>query len=329
MLDQKCDVSFENIRAIVSQELLQAEALIRESLSSEVELVNQIGEHIVQSGGKRLRMILVLLSAKAFAYKGFSHIHLAAIIELLHTATLLHDDVVDASELRRGKPTANKIWGENASVLVGDYLYSRSFQLMVKVNDMTVMEILAKASNLMAEGEVQQLINCHNPEVTEENYMRVIHQKTGTLFSAAAQMGPVITKQSSEMLHAMMTYGTFLGTAFQLVDDALDYDSTTEQLGKTIGNDLVEGKPTLPVLRALQQLDGNEAEILKDAIRQGKTENIQAIIKLIQSTDAISYTHRVAAEQAQHALKQLTHVPPSIYRDGLAALVEFGVQRLY
>jgi octaprenyl-diphosphate synthase len=320
---------FAAIHQLVAIELQQAEKLIRNSLQSNIALVNQIGEHIIQSGGKRLRMILVLLSAKAFGYQGFAHIQLAAIIEMLHTATLLHDDVVDASELRRGQPTANKIWGEHASVLVGDYLYSRSFQLMVQVNDMSVLEILAKASNTMAEGEVQQLINCHNPDITEENYMQVIHQKTGTLFAAAAQMGPILTKNNHETLQAMLSFGTYLGAAFQLIDDVLDYNSSAEQIGKNIGDDLAEGKPTLPVLRALQQLDNDKADILRSAIRYGKTENVQTIIQMIKSTDAITYTYKVAQQQAQMAHHCLEIIPASQYRDALTALVEFAIARRF
>jgi octaprenyl-diphosphate synthase len=329
MPEQQLLQRFAAIHELVAIELQQAEKLIRNSLQSNIALVNQIGEHIIQSGGKRLRMIIVLLSAKAFGYHGFAHIQLAAIIEMLHTATLLHDDVVDASELRRGQPTANKIWGEHASVLVGDYLYSRSFQLMVQVNDMSVLEILAKASNTMAEGEVQQLINCHNPDITEENYMQVIHQKTGTLFAAAAQMGPILTKYNHETLQAMLSYGTYLGAAFQLIDDVLDYNSSAEQIGKNIGDDLAEGKPTLPLLRALQQLKSDNVEIIRSAIHHGKIDNVHTIIEMVKSTDAITYTYQVAQQQAKQALSYLEQVPPSIYRDALAELVEFAIARHY
>jgi len=318
---------YQSVCDIVLEEHIACDELIKESLHSNVELISQMGEHIVKSGGKRLRPLLVLLGAKAFGYKGYAHVQLAAIIELLHTATLLHDDVVDHSELRRNKPTANKIWGDQASVLVGDYLYSRAFQLMVKVNSMPVMEILARASNQMAEGEVLQLLNCHNPDVTRESYRKVIHYKTGTLFGAAAQMGPVLMQSSIEMNEIMFHYGIHLGSAFQLVDDALDYSATHVQMGKNMGDDLREGKPTLPFIRALAQSSKEDAQLLREAISTGKTENITSLIKIIESTDAIPYTYKAAQEEANHAKMYLEKIPPSSYRDALFQLVEFAISR--
>ncbi len=320
---------FESTRDMVSNEQQAVNQLIRESLHSNIELINKISEHIIKSGGKRLRPLLVLLSAKAFGYSGFAHIQLATIIELLHTATLLHDDVVDRSELRRGEPTANKIWGDHASILVGDYLYSRAFQLMVSVDSMKVMSILAKASNQMAEGEVQQLLNCHNPDIVEADYMRVIHDKTGTLFSAAAQMGPVLTGGSSSIIEAMSHYGAHLGSAFQLVDDALDYSSSSEQMGKNLGDDLMEGKPTLPFIRALSQVEPPEKDILRSAMQGGKAQNILDIIKIIASTDAIAYTYQAAEKQALMAKQYLEQAPASPYRDGLFQLLGFALARHY
>lgn len=330
MFDTVVQSTLETIRAPVAKELQLAEALIRDHLQSNVSLIHQIGEHLIQSGGKRLRMLLVLLVAKAFGYsEGRAHIQLAAVVELLHTATLLHDDVVDASELRRGNPTANKIWGEQASVLVGDYLYSRAFQIIVQVKDFAVMEILSQASNRMAEGEVQQLVNCHNPDIAEEDYMRVIHDKTGALFAAATQMGAIITRCSHETIHAMYHYGSYLGTAFQLIDDAFDYQASSAQIGKNIGDDLAEGKPTLPLLRALQQAKPDEQQLLREAIRFGKNAPIEKIIKIVASTDAISYTYQCAKKQAQQALTYLSIIPPSLYRDALAEFVNFAVARQF
>jgi octaprenyl-diphosphate synthase len=320
---------FESIRSLIAEDQKAVDQLILESLQSNVELINQIGKHIIKSGGKRLRPLLVLLSAKAFGYEGFSHIQLAAIIELLHTATLLHDDVVDSSELRRGQSTANKMWGDHASVLVGDYLFSRSFQLMVQVNEMKVMEILSHTSNQMAEGEVLQLLNCQNPDISEENYMEVIRYKTGTLFSAAAQMGAILTKRSLTDLENMIYFGHYLGTTFQLVDDALDYSASSDAMGKNMGDDLLEGKPTLPFIRALSQVNNQDAQTLRNAMCEGSVENILELIKIIESTDAISYTYSKAHQHALIAKKYLEKIPSSLYRDGLFNLIEFALARHY
>ncbi|HEV2613402.1 MAG TPA: polyprenyl synthetase family protein [Gammaproteobacteria bacterium] len=320
---------FDAVRNPILDDQKSCDHLIRESLKSSVEIINKIGDYIIQSGGKRLRPLLVLLSSKAFGYHGQSHIKLAAVIELLHTATLLHDDVVDHSELRRNQPTANKVWGDHASVLVGDYLYSRAFQLMVDVNNMKVMEIIANSSNQMAEGEMLQLLNCHQPDVTEENYMKVIHCKTGTLFAAAAQMGPVLVNASNAQIESMYHYGSCLGSAFQLIDDALDYSGNSKEMGKNMGDDLVEGKPTLPFIRALSQVKDSDAEILRRAISEGTAENIDNIIKIINSTDAISYTYEAAKRQALKAKEHLHEIPESVYSNGLLQLIDFAVQRRF
>lgn len=320
---------FSDIKILVADEQAQTDLLLTECLQSEIPLINQLSQHIIQSGGKRLRPLLVLLTAKAFGYNGYSPIQLAAIIELLHTATLLHDDVVDGSELRRGKTTANAIWGNNASVLVGDYLYSRAFQLMVQLDDMQIMSLLAQATNKMAIGEVMQLVNCHEPDTTEENYMQVIRHKTGTLFAAAAQVSAVLAKRSPVEIEHMRCYGSYLGSAFQLVDDALDYSASSEQMGKNMGDDLSEGKPTLPLIRALQQTTSHSAELIRTAIRESSLTHLDEIIKIIHSTDAIIYTYNIAKHEAAQALSHLKHIPPSPYRDGLMNLVEFAITRHY
>jgi len=320
---------FDAVRHPLLDDQKACDILIKHSLKSNVELINKIGDYIIQSGGKRLRPLLVLLSSKAFGYQGNSHIKLAAVIELLHTATLLHDDVVDHSELRRNQPTANKVWGDHASVLVGDYLYSRAFQLMVDVNNMKVMEIIADSSNQMAEGEMLQLLNCHQPDITEENYMKVIHCKTGTLFAAAAQMGPVLINAEPYHIKNMYHYGSCLGTAFQLIDDALDYSGNAKEMGKNLGDDLLEGKPTLPFIRALSQVKDADAELLRRAISEGTVENIDKLISIIESTDAIFYTYEMAKQQALKAKAYIQEIPESVYSNSLLKLIDFAVQRRF
>lgn len=317
------------IQNLMNHDMQAVNAMIHKRLHSEVELVNTVGHYIVNSGGKRLRPMIVLLSASAFNYQGNDHIKLAAIIEFIHTATLLHDDVVDASELRRGEQTANSIWGNEASVLVGDFLYSRSFQLMAELKNMRVMEILSTATNIIAEGEVLQLLNCYEPNTTETDYLRVIRSKTAKLFEAGAQLGAVISEQSANNEQAIATYGMHLGTAFQLVDDVLDYSSKTEEIGKNIGDDLAEGKPTLPVIYALKHGTAEQQEILSDAIKNGKKDNINEVISIINSTKAIDYTTKVAREEADMATAALTTLPSSPYTDALYALAEFSINRSY
>ncbi len=317
------------IQTLISYDMQAVNALILKRLRSDVALVNQLGHYIINSGGKRLRPMLLLLSARAFGYQGTHHINLAAIVEFIHTATLLHDDVVDASQLRRGQQTANSVWGNEASVLVGDFLYSRAFQMMVEVNNMRVMEILSDATNIIAEGEVLQLLNCHEPDTSEADYLRVIRSKTAKLFEAAAQLGAVISEQPSESAQAMAKYGAHLGTAFQLIDDVLDYSATASEMGKNVGDDLAEGKPTLPLIYALKHGTPAQQQILREAISKGGKEFITDVIDSLESTDAIGYTAHAAQKEADMAIAALTGLPSSYYTDALYALAKFSVNRSY
>lgn len=319
----------EAIQSLVKEDMRAVNGLIQQRLQSEVVLINQMGQYIVNSGGKRLRPALLLLSARAFGYVGDQHITLATIIEFIHTATLLHDDVVDASQLRRGQETANIIWGNEASVLVGDFLYSRAFEMMVEVGNMRVMEVLAHATNTIAEGEVLQLLNCHNAEATEEGYLQVIRYKTAKLFEAAAQLGAVLNRQPRPVEQAMASYGMHLGTAFQLIDDVLDYSASSQEMGKNVGDDLAEGKTTLPLIHAMRRGTARQAAVICQAIESGGRENIGAVTEAIESTGAIAYTARSAKDEAHKAMEALAHLPPSPYRDALHALAEFSVNRSY
>ncbi len=317
------------IQTLINHDMQAVNALIQKRLHSDVALVNQVGHYIINSGGKRLRPMLLLLTARAFAYQGTYHINLAAIIEFIHTATLLHDDVVDASQLRRGQETANNVWGNETSVLVGDFLYSRAFQMMVDVKNMHVMEILSNATNVIAEGEVLQLLNCHEPDTTESEYLQVIRSKTAKLFEAAAQLGAVISEQSNTYEQTMARYGAHLGTAFQLIDDVLDYSATSDEMGKNLGDDLAEGKPTLPLIYALKHGTPDQQHVLREAIAQGGKEWITEVIEAIESTDAIGYTARVARKEAEMAMSALTGLPASPYTDALMALAHFSINRSY
>jgi len=292
-----------------------------------VILINQLSQYIIGSGGKRLRPVIALLSAKAVGYSGARHIDVAAIIELIHTATLLHDDVVDSSKMRRGRETANLVWGSEASVLVGDFLYSRSFQMMVDLQNMRVLEILADSTNTIAEGEVMQLVSCHDPNTTEQRYLDTIHNKTAKLFEAAAQLGVVIGAGEATLESAMARYGRHLGTAFQLVDDALDYSASPVQLGKNIGDDLAEGKPTLPLLYAMWEGDEQQTQAVREAIEHGGLERIAEISAAIESTGAITYTFALAEAEAAKAKEALSGLPPSPYLDALRTLASFAVYR--
>ena len=320
-------MDIQAVYSLVADDRQAVDALIRQRLHSEVVLINQISHYIINSGGKRMRPVLVLLSARAFGYSGKDHLELAAVIEFIHTATLLHDDVVDASELRRGRDTANAVWGNEASVLVGDFLYSRAFQMMVSVQNMRVMEILAQATNTIAEGEVKQLLNVHNIETTEEVYLDVIRSKTAKLFESAAQLGAVLAGRPAEEEQALAAYGMYLGTAFQLIDDALDYSSSAEELGKNIGDDLAEGKPTLPLLYTLH--NGNEVQrtLIRSVIEEGGKDRISEVIAAIESTGAIAYTSRSAQIEADKAIAQLAIIPDSPYKEALVALARFAVSR--
>ncbi|MEW6353182.1 MAG: octaprenyl diphosphate synthase [Pseudomonadota bacterium] len=317
------------IQSLIHDDMRAVNDLIQRRLQSEVVLINELGRHIVNSGGKRLRPLLVLLSARACGYAGVQHVLLAAVIEFIHTATLLHDDVVDGSELRRGQDTANAIWGNEASVLVGDFLYSRAFEMMVEAGDMRIMDILAHATNTIAEGEVLQLLNCRNADTSEHDYLRVIRYKTAKLFEAAAQIGAVLSGQPAPIERALAEYGMHLGTAFQLIDDVLDYSATAEELGKNIGDDLAEGKPTLPLIYAQRSGSAQQAGVIRHAIENGGLENIDAVIGAIESTGAITYTARSASAEADKAMQALAQLPASTYRDALQALAEFAVKRTY
>lgn len=317
------------ITGLIAADMRVVDSLIRQRLQSEVVLINQLSHYIIGSGGKRLRPALVLLSAGAFGYSGPHHYQLAAIVEFIHTATLLHDDVVDASEMRRGHETANAVWGNEASVLVGDFLYSRAFEMMVEIDQMRVMDILSHATNTIAEGEVMQLLNCHDADTTEQRYLDVIHSKTAKLFEAAARLGALIAECDEATEQAMAAYGMHLGTAFQLIDDVLDYSASSEQMGKNIGDDLAEGKPTLPLIYAMRNGSPEQAQVIRDAIEKGGRDNIEAVMAAVESTGAIAYTARSAQDEAHKATIALEKIPPSPYRDAMLALAEFSVNRSY
>ncbi|GGO88294.1 octaprenyl diphosphate synthase [Marinobacterium nitratireducens] len=296
-------------------------------LGSTVPLVEKIGHYIVESGGKRLRPLLVLLGANACGYQGQHHIPLAAIIEFIHTATLLHDDVVDNSELRRGKDTANARWGNAPSVLVGDFLYSRAFQVMVEIGSMEVMRVIADATNVIAEGEVLQLLNCKNPDTSEEAYMQVILGKTATLFEAAAETGAILADSSAQAREALRLYGRHLGIAFQLVDDLMDYLSSAEEMGKNVGDDLAEGKPTLPLIQAMKAGNEDERQLIRQCIRAGGLDDLQPVLDIVHRTGAIDYTKAAAQREADRAVAALEALPASSFRDTLEQIAELAVNR--
>lgn len=322
-------IDFALIKALMNDDTQAVDQLIVSELRSDVVLINQIGQYIVSSGGKRLRPLLVLLAAKALNYNGHQHHTLAAVIEFIHTATLLHDDVVDSSDLRRGKETANAIWGNAASVLVGDFLYSRSFEMMVSVQNMRVMDILSHTTNAIAEGEVLQLLNVNDPDTTEERYRDVIKRKTAILFSAAAQLGSVISGGSPETEKALAEYGMHLGTAFQLIDDVLDYTADTEELGKNIGDDLAEGKPTLPLIHAIEHGSKEQSDLLKNVIREGDSSAFKEVFQIVESSGSIAYTVASAEQEATLAIESVSCLQNSAYKDALIQLAEFSIQRSY
>ena len=320
-------MNLEEIRTLTADDMSAVNDLILKRLHSDVVLINQVGAYIINSGGKRLRPMIVLLAAHCCGYKGNRHIDLAAIIEFIHTATLLHDDVVDGSDMRRDRETANAVWGNEASVLVGDFLYSRSFEMMVEVGQMSVMDILSSATNRIAEGEVLQLLNCNDPDTTEQAYMEVIIRKTATLFEAGSRLGAVLGEASKEHEEAMAAYGMHLGIAFQLVDDALDYNSSNEDIGKNIGDDLAEGKPTLPLIQAIKKSDEATAKILRHIIETGGLDKIDLVMEAIEKSGAIAYTIEMAQQEAEKAKEALKLFPESPYREALAALADFSVAR--
>ncbi len=320
-------LTFDDVAALSCNDMTAVDRLISASLASDVALVSQVSEYIVMSGGKRLRPLIVLLAARAFGYTGEQHVRAAAIIEFIHTATLLHDDVVDSSARRRGQDSANTVFGNQASVLVGDFLYSRAFQMMVEIDSMRVMQILADATNTIAAGEVMQLMNVHDPDTTEEAYRQVIYRKTARLFEAGAQIAAVLAERSAADEEAMIRYGQELGTAFQLVDDALDYDASAEELGKNLGDDLAEGKPTLPLIYAMEHGSTDDKELIRKAILQGGIDQFERITAIIESTGALQYTAARAQEAADKAIAALSDVPDSEYKQALTAVADFAVQR--
>jgi len=311
-----------------ADEMSAVDRLIRESLDSNVVLIRQISEYIIGSGGKRLRPMLVLLAAHACGYRGHDHITTAAIIEFIHTATLLHDDVVDESDLRRGKESAHAVWGNAASVLVGDFLYSRSFQMMVTINSMRVMEVLSNATNTIAEGEVEQLLNLHDPEVSEERYFSVIEKKTAKLFEAACQLGAVLAGKPG-LEEPMAVFGRELGAAFQVADDVLDYTANADTLGKNIGDDLAEGKPTLPLILSRKNLGAEHQSLIDDTIRGGGIDRMEQIVELIRSSGALDESMDVARSRSDAAKQALNALPDSKWKSAMIDLASYSVSRQY
>ncbi|TXT21743.1 MAG: octaprenyl-diphosphate synthase [Gallionellaceae bacterium] len=303
--------------------------VIRTRLHSKVALVNQVSAYITNSGGKRLRPALVILSAKAFGYTGQHHHNLAAVVEFIHTATLLHDDVVDESDMRRGNATASALFGNAASVLVGDFLYSRAFQMMVDVSDMRVMRTLADATNTIAEGEVLQLLNRHDASVDAANYLHVIHCKTAKLFEAAMRLGAILAKADEASEEAAAKYGMHMGTAFQLVDDVLDYSGDEHETGKNLGDDLSEGKPTLPLIYAMQHGDANQVAVVRQAIEQGELARFAEVLQVIQQTGALAYTRQQAQREANEACAALASLPDTEYKQSLLQLANFAAARQF
>lgn len=321
--------SIDHLKALTAADMARVNQVIVDNLTSPVVLINQLSQHIIYSGGKRLRPMLVMLCAKACGYQGEQDALLAAVVEFIHTATLLHDDVVDDSDLRRGQETASSIWGNEAAVLVGDYLYSRAFQMMVIAKSMPIMDLLANATNTIAQGEVLQLLNINDANTSEQKYDEVIYGKTACLFEAATQIGAILSGSDQQTEQALMDFGKHLGTAFQLVDDALDYTANPDELGKNVGDDLAEGKPTLPLIYAM--LHGNEAQqvLIRNAIENGGLEHIDAITQIIHQTGALEYTHQRAANEAALAKQAIAALPASNYKQALMFLADYSVDRSY
>jgi octaprenyl-diphosphate synthase len=325
----EASIDFNSIKRLTADEAKAVDTLIINELSSDVILINQMGHYIVGNGGKRLRPMLLLLAAKALGEVSQNHLILAAVIEFIHTATLLHDDVVDESDLRRGQESANAVWGNAASVLVGDYLYSSAFEMMVRTNSIRVMEILSKTTTAIAEGEVLQLLNCNNPDTTEEKYLEVIARKTAILFSAATRLSAVLSGSDQTTEDNLALYGQHLGIAFQLIDDALDYKATKEELGKNLGDDLAEGKPTLPLIYAIQHGNPQDAQVIINAVKNGDRNAFNEVYAVVLATKAIAYTEQRAEQEAQKAIDALHVLPESTFKDALISLAKFSVQRNY
>lgn len=313
--------------SVIASDMQAVDAAIRAQLHSDVPLVSQIADYIISAGGKRIRPALVLLMANAWGYQGHNHYKLAAVVEFIHTATLLHDDVVDESELRRGRQTANAMFGNAASVLVGDFVYSRAFQMMVSVDSMRVMQILADATNVIAEGEVLQLMNMHDPDVTEQRYLQVIRSKTAKLFEAATELGSLLAGAPETAIAAAAEYGRSLGTAFQLIDDVLDYSGNAADIGKNVGDDLREGKPTLPLIYLMQHGTAQQRELVRNCIATGDEIHFPEVLAAITSSGALDYTRGQAAQARDRAKHSLAALPAGRFKDALLALADFAVDR--
>lgn len=322
-------MDIQSIYTLIDSDMVAVDSMIQSRLKSDVVLINQLSYYIINSGGKRLRPALAILSARACGYTGDKHINLATIIEFIHTATLLHDDVVDNSDMRRGQETANSLWSNEASVLVGDFLYTRSFEMMVEMESMPLMKILSHTTNVIAEGEVLQLLNCHDADVTEANYLKVIHHKTAKLFEAAGQLGAVLSQCNTDIEQAMAKYAMHLGSAFQLTDDLLDYSESSDTIGKNIGDDLAEGKATLPLIYAMRQGNLKQTHIIREAIEQGQRSKIDDIITIIEQTGAIDYTSQVAKQEVEQAKIALSIIDASDYKQALIDLANFSINRTY
>lgn len=315
------------ILAPVADDMQRVDARIRARLASDVPLVRQVAEHIIAGGGKRLRPALLLLSAGAVGYRGTAHHELAAVVEFIHTATLLHDDVVDESQLRRGRRTANAAFGNAASVLVGDFLYSRAFQMMVGLDNMRVMRVLADATNQIAEGEVLQLMNCHDPDVDETRYLDVVRRKTAKLFEAAARLGGILGGASAVQEEGLAAFGMHLGTAFQVVDDVLDYSGAAQETGKSLGDDLAEGKPTLPLIHVMQAGSVQDRELVRRAIQEGGRHEFEPVLAAIRATGALEHARGVARREVEVAVRAIDALPPSANKESLLELAAFSVTR--
>lgn len=320
----------QGIRSVISEDLTALDELIRKELVSSIPLIQDITQHIIKNKGKRLRPLLVLLSANALGYhQGTEHLELATIIEFVHTATLLHDDVVDSSALRRGEQTANAIWGNPASVLVGDFLYSRAFQLLTSRNRPQIMNVLASTTNAIAEGEVMQLMYRHNPELTEANYLEIIHRKTAKLFESSAEIGATLGTTNRNLQKAMADFGLNLGLAFQIIDDLLDYTASPHSSGKNIGDDLAEGKATLPLIFAMQKTNTENAALIRKALREGELKQLADILQILDETKTSTYCSNKANEYIQKALASLKIIPQTPYKQALIELAQFAIDRNY
>ncbi|PSV25273.1 octaprenyl diphosphate synthase [Photobacterium sp. GB-27] len=321
-------MDFKAIQALTANDMAEVDAKIQAQLNSEVVLINQLGFYIVSSGGKRLRPMLAVLAARALGYDGDQHTTAAAFIEFIHTATLLHDDVVDESNMRRGKETANAAFGNAASVLVGDYIYTRSFQMMTSLRSLKILDIMSEATNVIAEGEVLQLMNCNDPNTTEDSYMQVIYSKTARLFEASTQIAAIIAQAPAEIESALQEYGRYLGTAFQLIDDVLDYIADGKEMGKNVGDDLAEGKPTLPLLHAMHHGNTEQSSMIREAIEKANgMEKLDAILAAMHEHGSLEYTQQRAEEEAEKAIAALAPIADSKYKEALVALAHMAVQR--